>query len=214
MCGVNNRAMIWIIRALLLVCLCSIVRGAKDPVVLSLTPERATGSLAHQVLALEGESDPESAVRLKLERLIEGALRRLESAQDEGEAEIARARRFFETVDRALIESDVIFPPDGNIDFLRDGLKPRLLTEGEFTRAEARFANSRRLPWMRANQRAGGSFYFFDCDLASIFYVAVAERLGFPVSVEQEKGGQTLMFVIASGTGRWSVGWMTRWHEN
>ena len=148
----------------------------------------AIPSLAREILVIEGESDPTAAVSLRLERLIQSAVARFESVNLEGENEAARARRFFEAVDRILIEGDVIFPPAREIDFLSDGLRLRTLSQTEFTQAEARFGNARRLPWMRANQQAGGEFCFFDCDLAAIVYVTAAERLGLPVFVVELPG--------------------------
>lgn len=42
--------------------------------------------------------------------------------------------------------------------------------------------NLRRAPWIRANHGdAGGKFYFFNCDVASLFYTEMAKRLGFTV---------------------------------
>jgi len=137
-------------------------------------------TIALEILVIEGETPTDSVAAHQLDRLIGRAAANFKGAVL-GESESDKARRFFSSVDRALIESDVIVPPSGDIDFLREGLRPHALSLAEFSRAQSRFANFRRLPEMRANQTAGGSFYFFDCDLASIVYAAVAECLGFPV---------------------------------
>lgn len=180
--------MSWIVRNSLLVCLCVVaLRAEKSVVGSSISSPSSRQLLAHNILAIEGVGDSESVVRMQLDRLIESAVARFDIVRV-GEPELSKARRFFETVDRALIEGDVIFPPAGEIDFFRDGLRLRTLPETEFTRAETRFANARRLPWMRANQRDGGTFCFFDCDLASIVYVTVAERLGLPVFAVEVPG--------------------------
>lgn len=180
--------MICLFRAFLAIGLSSIARLSAEVIIDRSIVESTTPSLGCEILAVEGEVDPNSAIRLKLDRLIESAEGQFDAVHVDGEAEVARARRFFEAVDRALIEADVIFPPNGEIDFLRDGLQPRALSETEFTHAETRFANARRLPWMRANQQSGGEFYFFDCDLAAVVYVTAAERLGFPVFVVEVPG--------------------------
>lgn len=179
-----------------------ISKGVEPSADASVQADEKTHSLAREILALEGERGVNSVVLPALERLIAGAVRNFVDTSMEPSEE-AKAQHFFEAVDRALIEGDVIFPPGGEIDLFRDGLKPHALTEAEYARAETRFANFRRLPWMRANQTARGTFLFFDCDLASLVYVAAAERLGLPVFAVEVPGHTFVRWQSEAVTLNW-----------
>ena len=144
-------------------------------------------TIADCILAIEGLGDPNASALSKLHIIIDRAAAFFGPVRAE-EDEAETARRFFRAVDRALVENEVIFPPDGEVDFLREGLGAHSLSAQDYARAEARFANARRLPWMRENQQEGGAFAFLDCDLAAIVYLAVAERLKLPVHMVELPG--------------------------
>lgn len=108
-----------------------------------------------------------------------------------------RAERFFREVDAVLIEEGIIYPPRGEVDLLRNALSPRTLSDGEYAAAEANPSNTRRIEWMRAHRKAGSPFFYADCDIASVLYLAIGERLRLPVYVVDLPGH---MFLRWSGS--------------
>lgn len=144
-------------------------------------------TLAHSLLALEFDSIVEDDSEAALDYLINAAVARFGSLHN-AESERNEALRFFRSVDQALIEAGVIYPPRGEIDLLRNALKPRALPREDLASIVMSPYNTRRGSWIRANHSAGGKFYYFDCDVASVLYVAAAEKLGLPVVLVELPG--------------------------
>ena len=140
------------------------------------------GTLAHELLAVEMGGAPTPDQAQVLDYFIRRAVAEFGGLRA-GEPEEARARRFFQSVDTALIEARVIFPPAGHVELLSQALTPRVLSEAEFRQAGNQLANARRRGEFEAGYRSGAKFFFFDCDLASVLYVSVGEKLGLPVSM-------------------------------
>ena len=144
-------------------------------------------TIAYELLELESAGTPTPDQALVLNYLIQRAAAKF-GGLNAGESEEGRARRFFQAVDAALIESNVIFPPQGHMELLREALTPRVLSEEEFRHAGRQLANLRRRVQLESGYGLGGKFFFFDCDLASVLYVAVAEKLGQPVFMVELPG--------------------------
>lgn len=144
-------------------------------------------TIAHELLMLEGEKAEGSVAMAKLDALMAAAVQTFGTRASE-QTERATALSFFQAVDQALIRGNVIFPPEGSVDFFREGLKGRVLSDTEFRQALNILGNRRREPWMQASRSIQEEVYFFDCDLASVFYVAVAERLDLPVFLVESPG--------------------------
>lgn len=161
---------------------------AADPVPPATSATASPGkTLANRLLALELEGTPAPELEQKLNALVEYAVTRFGQPQT-GELEPAIAKRFFRSVDDVLLEEGVICPPGGRIELLRDALQPQQPTPAELQRLGQVFANARRSRYMQMTRDLGDPFYYFDCDLASILYLAVAERLGLPVFLVEAPG--------------------------
>jgi len=137
-------------------------------------------TLAHTLLALELEGTGAPLLMQNLNQLIEHAVARF-GRPIAGELEPATAARFFRSVDEALVDDGVIFPPGRRVELLRDALQPRQPTNAELQRATMDFANARRSQSITTLRKAGEPLYYFDCDLAAVLYIATAERLALPV---------------------------------
>ena len=144
-------------------------------------------TIAHQLLCLEWAGEPNSDPTQVLDYLVQRAAAKF-GDPPAGESEEGRARRFFQSVDTALIEANVIFPPQGHVELLAEALAPRVLSGEQFRQAGQQLANLRRRSQLEAGYKGGAKFRFFDCDLASVLYVAVAEKLGLPVFMVELPG--------------------------
>lgn len=159
-------------------------------------------TLAHTLLALELEGATAPQLWRKLDALIAHAVTSYGAPRPQ-ELESATARRFFRTVDETLIQSGVIFPPRGTVELLREALQPRQPTEAELRPARQEFANARRSQVIENLRAAGEPLYYFDCDLAAILYVAVAEQLHLPVYLVEVQGHNFVRWQSATLTFNW-----------
>jgi hypothetical protein len=165
-------------------------------------PSTSGPTIAHTLLDLELEETSDPGARQLLDALINRAAWAFGSFRPQ-EQELAEARRLFRTVDTSLIESGVIFPPGGKVELLRDALTPRHPTAAELQRASQDFANARRSQGMRAARAAGEPLYYFDCDVAAIIYLAVAERLKLPVYLVEVPGHNFVRWQSPATTLNW-----------
>lgn len=169
------------------------------PTTATTTPEP---TIAHRLLELELEETSNPAARQLLDGLINRAARSFGNLRPE-EQELAEARRFFRAVDATLVEAGVIFPPTGKVELLRDALTPRNPSAAELQRVSQDFANVRRSQSIQAARAAGEPLYYFDCDLAAIVYLAVAERLKLPVSLVEVPGHNFVRWQSPATTMNW-----------
>jgi hypothetical protein len=144
-------------------------------------------TLAHELIEVEAGGLPVADEVLVLDYLIERAVAKFNGPPVD-ESEDARARRFFQAVDTALIEANVILPPRGHVELWREALVPRGLSLEEYSQARLQWANLRRQAALDKGYESGARFRFFDCDLASVFYVSVAEKLDLPVFMVEVPG--------------------------
>jgi hypothetical protein len=169
--------------------LCAAQReGVIDGSAVKVVGEEARKStVAHTLLAMEQGTMEPSPAQEKLSALIDSATARCGEKPLEGhDREIAI--RFFRAVDAVLIEHGVIFPPEGSSELLSDALKPRTPSDDEFLRAFQSLANARRQSYATKLRQENEPLYYFDCDLAAILYVAIAERLDLPVHLVEIPG--------------------------
>ena len=159
-------------------------------------------TIAHTLLALELEDTAAPLLWQKLDDLIARAMSGFAQPPPQ-ELEPAKAQRFFRAVDEALIGSGVIFPPKGTVELLRDALEPRRPTEAELRPALQEFANARRSQFIQAARAADDPLYYFDCDLAAMLYVAVAERLKLPVYLVELPGHNFVRWQSTGVTLNW-----------
>jgi tetratricopeptide (TPR) repeat protein len=147
----------------------------------------------------DAEIDPEKATRLNNigQRAIDiFQNQRAETTQD-------RARHFFSSVDRALLENNAIYPPASTVLLCRDALTPRFLSEAEWSMASSLFFNNRRLQYMEAARKYNDPVFFFDCDVASFIYLKVAEELDLPVFLVEVPGHNFLRWEEKNARVSW-----------
>lgn len=148
----------------------------------SVVSPPAEATIAELVLALELDGVVPQELRQELLDTIDLAVSRCGPPVD-GEAESATAERFFTTTDQALIDRGFIFPPRGLVELLHHALQPRTLTRADYERCLTLPENDRRIEMITRRQEQGGPFHVADCDITALITLAVAERLGHPVSM-------------------------------
>ena len=169
---------------------------ASNPIV---APQK---TLADALLAFELEGADAPEAWQKLNSLIATAVAKFGHAQPQ-ELEAAKAMRFFRAVDEALIEGNVIFPPTGTVELLRDALERRQPTDRELRPALQNFANARRSLFIQFARAHKEPLYYFDCDLAAIIYVSAAEQLGLPVFLVELPGHNFVRWQSPAVTINW-----------
>lgn len=146
------------------------------------TPVRMGSTIADELLSLEVRPEENAAYKKTLDLLIEAALQKFQDTTPfMPETERDKATRFFKAVDQTLTARHIIFPPNSLIDLLKSALTPRKLTEQEYHMAARLYPNLRRMEQINQGFKSGETFYYMDCDLTAIVYVAAGERAGFPV---------------------------------
>ncbi|MBE2212606.1 MAG: hypothetical protein IAE82_01950 [Opitutaceae bacterium] len=141
-------------------------------------------TIAESLLALERMGDASIRHHAELLATVDLAVTRYRASTPEpasSESEGQRATRFFRTVDRALVDRGYLFPPTGLVELLHQALEPRTLTRADLERALKHLENRRRAETLARFHGAGSTLHVVDCDVAGVFYLAAAERLGFPV---------------------------------
>lgn len=113
-------------------------------------------------------------------------------------ADRASALAALKVVDQVLVERNVIYPGKGLIEYLHEGLTERRLNGSAFQEAYNQYHNVRRRPAMLANRN--GLFRVLDCDTASFIYLAVAETLGWPLSLIEVPQHNFVRWTFADGS--------------
>jgi len=91
------------------------------------------------------------------------------------------ALKVFGCIDDALVGSGVVYPDQGLVDQLVDGLTPFKMTSDRRQSFLDQRHNARRV---RTIERLhNGPFYAADCDIACFLYLSVADRLELPISM-------------------------------
>lgn len=139
---------------------------------------------AEVLLEFESPTGAATVHREELCAVIDLAVARFaEGATTDPEDESLRSMRFFQTVDRALVERGFIFPPRGLVELLHQSLAARTLALEEYERCRTQPENRRRLDVLTRLKDTGGPVHVADCDIAAVITLAAAERLGLPVKL-------------------------------
>lgn len=177
----------------LIVTLCACTAGREPPARAPVAPALAAATplppptIAHRLLALEHASLPGAEdVSATLDAVIDAATSRVRQASLAG-TERERAIATLSLIARELDAQRFVYPGRGLVDTLHDGLADLLIDGSALTslaQQEDNLANEERQRLLRDAVRARSTvFHVADCDVLSLLYLAVGERLDLPLAM-------------------------------
>lgn len=172
--------------------LASLIVGFAD----SATAKSPPG-LATEILKLEGTVLPvapdEYALLNSIVSESRRALPRNLNPQDRGQALAA-----LKAIDAILVRRRFIYDGPGKVKFLHDALKPRVLSDSEYSNALSSGYNDRRRDLLKSDRK--GQFHLSDCDTVSYIYVEIGDKLGLPIRLVEAPNHNFVRWEFPDGT--------------
>jgi tetratricopeptide (TPR) repeat protein len=149
----------------------------------------AAENIAEEILNQDKETRTVTPQMVSLLReVIEDASKKIEQLQrpPKNTLDIHYVTNVFKCIDDTLIAHGFVYPDDGLVSLLADGLTPFQMATNRLRSFEASAHNHRRRDMIAA--RFPGPFYAVDCDTASFIYLGVGEQLKLPIHLIEIPG--------------------------
>ena len=142
---------------------------------------RQFNTLADYMLDVDSQARPQPDAKYQvLDSIFADAKKRI--VWNPAETDLAKRRAAalaaLRTIDRILLEHNVIYPPTGDIDTMGEGLDPHILNREDIMGAFAH--NSKAFHEWFPDHRAE-PFYYMDCDILTFVYLSIGEVTGIPL---------------------------------